>query len=133
MAPASIVVAAFAFAAVCLVVAVFALIYLGKLSIAQGRFDTDAQQRAVNLQRYIDQQVERRVIHGPRPYIDATTTSGAPRRSEPLPDQPPPTAQHRGRVDDVHEAEREEMRMRGESSDESVRDDFDEQPAPIVM
>lgn len=110
--------------ALILLVAVFALValvalyLLARFSIAQGRFDTDAQQRAVNLQRYINGVVEQRVqqanVRVLRPVAGG------------LDDQPPANVQQRGRVDDVHEIERETARMT--SDGDPVRDYYEEQP-----
>jgi hypothetical protein len=106
-----------------LLVALGALYLLGRFSIAQGRFDTDAMQRAVNLRRYMDVEVERRVAYAPKQVLTKTAGSGA------IPEQPvDPGVSPRGRLDDVHENEREEARLRGEDDAFEVRETFDEQP-----
>lgn len=107
------------FATAALAVALAALYALGRLSIAQGRFDTDAQQRAVNLQRYIDQQVDRRILYGTVQVKGPVTQTGA---------APQPNFQARGRLDDVAEAERDERRFRGEDDMPPARDSFEAQP-----
>jgi hypothetical protein len=116
-------VALIALCSVCLTVALGALYLLGRFSIAQGRFDTDAMQRAVHLRRYMDVEVERRIAYAPKAVLTRTGAEG------PIPTQPvDPGVRAVGRIDEVHELEREEARLRGDEDDFEPREHFEAQP-----
>jgi hypothetical protein len=116
-----------AVAIVALGVALGALYLLARFSIAQGRFDTDAMQKAVNLQRYINGTVENRISNANLRVVRTANGAGG------IDAQPPdPNVRQTGRVDDVHEAEREAARMMGNDA-EMPRDYMDEQPESVEV
>lgn len=102
--------------------AAIALHALAKFSIASGRFDVDATNRAWNLSRAVDAAVNQRVGVARVMRYGDPTTSGAP-----LGDA---GAQQRGRVDEVHEYEREANRLHDDEAPD-VRERFNEQPEVV--
>lgn len=107
---------------IALCVALGALYCLAKFSIAQGRFDFDATERALKLQGLIDMRVDSRIQIVESQITKAQNIAGG--RVQVIKEQPvDPNVQLRGIIDDAHEAIREANRPRNSDIEYTARDE----------